>query len=102
MAGEVVTTGTRAADAARADARQGTNPSTQDAEQAEAAVVADVPEPRVLNGAPATPQPARGPGIGTARAQRARVPARRYPGSASGGGSPGSAPSGASTRSSNR
>ncbi|HEY1004618.1 MAG TPA: GTP pyrophosphokinase, partial [Streptosporangiaceae bacterium] len=78
MAGEVVTTGTRAADAARADARQGTNSSSQDAERAEAAVAADVPEPRVLNGAPApetASQPARGTGIGTARAQRARVPA---------------------------
>ena len=78
MAGEVVTTGTRAADAARADARQGTNSSTQDAERAEVAVAADVPEPRVLNGAPdpkTAPQSARGTGIGTARAQRTRVPA---------------------------
>ena len=65
MAGEVVTTGTRAADAARADAQQGTNSSTQDAERAEAAVAANVPEPRVLNGAPdpkTAPQPARGTG----------------------------------------
>ena len=60
MAGEVVTTGTRAADAARADAQPGTNSSTQDAERAEAAAAADVREPRVLNGA---------------RAQRTRVPA---------------------------
>ena len=52
MAGEVITTGTRAADAARADAQQGTNSSGQDAERAEVAVAADVPEPRVLNGAP--------------------------------------------------
>ena len=78
MAGEVVTTGTRAADAARADTRQGTNPSSQDAEQAEAAVGADVPEPRVLNGTPdpkTAPPPARDTGIGTTRAQRARVTA---------------------------
>jgi GTP pyrophosphokinase len=78
VAGEVVTTGTRAADAARADAQQGTNSSTQDAERAEAAVAANVPEPHVLNGAPdpkMAPQPARGTGIGPARAQRARVPA---------------------------
>jgi guanosine-3',5'-bis(diphosphate) 3'-pyrophosphohydrolase len=78
VAGEVVTTGTRAADAARADAQQGTNSSTQDAERAEAAAAADVREPRVLNGAPdpkTATQPARGTGIGTARAQRTRVPA---------------------------
>ena len=78
MAGEVVTTGTRAADAARADAQQGTNSSTQDAERTEVAAAADVREPRVLNGAPdpkTAPQPARGTGIGTARAQRTRVPA---------------------------
>src|SRR4029077_2929153 len=78
VAGEVVTTGTRAADAARANAQQGTNSSTQDAERAEAAVAANVPEPHVLNGAPdpnMTPQPVRVSGIGTARAQRARVPA---------------------------
>ena len=64
MAGEVITTGTRAADAARADARQGTDPSTQDAEHAEAAVAADVPESRALNGTT---------GTGTTRAQRSRV-----------------------------
>jgi GTP diphosphokinase / guanosine-3',5'-bis(diphosphate) 3'-diphosphatase len=75
VAGEVVTTGTRAADAARADARQGTNSSTQDAERAEAAVAADVPGPGALKGAPAAPQSARGSGIGTARAERTRVPA---------------------------
>jgi GTP pyrophosphokinase len=34
-----------------------------------------VPEPRVLNGTPAAPPPARGTGIGTTRAQRARVTA---------------------------
>jgi len=78
VAGEVVTTGTRAADAARADAQQGTNSSTQDAERTEVAAAADVREPRVLNDAPdpkTAPQPARGTGIGTARAQRTRVPA---------------------------
>ena len=78
MAGEVITTGTTAADAARADAQPGTNPSTQDAEHAEAAVAADVPEPRVLNGTPdpkTAPRPARGTGTGTTRAQRARVAA---------------------------
>ena len=74
MAGEAITTGTKAADAARADAQQVTNSSSQDAERAEAAVAADVPEPRVLDGAPAS-QPPRSTGIGTARAQRARVPA---------------------------
>ena len=50
MAGEVITTGTRAADAARADAEQGT---ALDAEQAEAAVTAGVPGPHALNGDPA-------------------------------------------------
>jgi GTP pyrophosphokinase len=76
VAGEVITTGTRAADAARADARQGTDPSTQDAEQAEAAVAADVPESRALNGTPAAPRPAWDTtATGTTRAQRARVPA---------------------------
>ena len=50
MAGEVITTGTRAADAARADAQQGT---ALDAEQAEAAVAAGVPGPHALNGDPA-------------------------------------------------
>ena len=77
MAGEVITTGTRAADAARADARLGTDPSAQDAEQAEAPAAADVPESRVLDGAPdpeTAPRAARDTtGTGTARAQRARV-----------------------------
>ena len=50
MAGEVITTGTRAADAARADAEQGT---ALDAEQAEAAVAAGVPGPHALNSDPA-------------------------------------------------
>ena len=66
MAGEVVTTGTRAADAARADAQRGTNSKTQNAERAEAAVGADVPEPRLLNGAPdpeTAPQPAEDPSL---------------------------------------
>ena len=83
MAGEVVTTGTRAADAARADAQQGTNSSTQDAERAEAAAAANVPEPRVLNGAPdpkTAPQPARGTGIGSPvcimRKNRTGIPPR--------------------------
>ena len=53
MAGEVITTGTRAADAARTDAERGT---ARDAEQAEAAVTAGVPDPRALNGTPETPQ----------------------------------------------
>ena len=78
MAGEVTTTGTTAADAARADAQPGTNHSTRDTEHAEAAVAANVPEPRVLNGTPdpnTAPRPARGTGTGTTRAQRARVAA---------------------------
>ena len=61
MAGEVITTGTTAADAARADAQPGTNPSTQDAKHAEAAVAADVPESRALSGTPGpktAPRPA--------------------------------------------
>ena len=118
MAGEVIATGTRAADAAPADARKGTDPSAQDAEQAEAAVAADVPEPRVLNGTPERPPhraPRRGPALPGApgppgrsgpgcRRRRASPPTRRYPGSASGGGWRGSVPSGArtSTRSSSR
>jgi len=86
VAGEVITTGTRAADAARADARQGTNSSTQDAERAEAAAVADVPEPRVLNGVraqrthvPAAPSQAADaavPGVGVRR-RLARLGAQR-------------------------
>ena len=96
MAGEVITTGTRAADAARTDAERDT---ARDAEQAEAAVTAGVPDPRALNGTPETPQAstsetsqaapapssarpstrpsaaaartARGAGIGTARSQAA-------------------------------
>jgi guanosine-3',5'-bis(diphosphate) 3'-pyrophosphohydrolase len=73
VAGEVITTGTRAADAARADARPGPDPSAQDAEQDGAAAV---PEPHMANGGPESPdaaQAARNPGLGTARAQRARV-----------------------------
>ena len=86
MAGEVVTTGTRAADAARADAQQGTNSLTQDAERAEAAAGADVPEPRVLNGAraqrtrvptaPSQPADAAVPGVGVRR-RLARLGAQR-------------------------
>ena len=96
MAGEVITTGTRAADAARTDAERGT---AHDAEQAEAAVTAGVPDPRALNGTSETSQastsetsqaapapssarpstrpsaaaarPARGAGTGTARGQAA-------------------------------
>jgi GTP diphosphokinase / guanosine-3',5'-bis(diphosphate) 3'-diphosphatase len=81
VAGEVITTGTRAADAARADAELGT---AHDAEQAEAAVTAGVPDSRALKGTPETPQAppstpppagaartARGSGIGTARGQAA-------------------------------
>jgi len=81
VAGEVITTGTRAADTAQADAQRGTAP---DAEQAEAAVAAAVPDPPARNGdsdqqtsqtsqtpqAPQRPGPARPP-----RAQRARAAA---------------------------
>ena len=104
MPGEAITTGTRAADAARVDAEQGT---VLDAEQAEAAVAAGVPGQDALNSdsaapqgdesktpqatedatAPASPAPAspartargsgtRGSGMGTARAQRARAAAQ--------------------------
>ena len=110
MAGEVITTGTKAADAARADAEHGT---TLDAEQAEAAVAAGVPGPHALNGGSGAPRiipsgapqatpsgapratqdatpsansvpasavrPARGSGLGTARAQRARAAAAQSP-----------------------
>ena len=48
MAGDVVTTGTRAADTARVDAPRGTDPVT-DAEQAEAGA-ASVPGRRTANG----------------------------------------------------
>jgi guanosine-3',5'-bis(diphosphate) 3'-pyrophosphohydrolase len=88
VAGEVITTGTRAADAARTDAER--DPA-HDAEQAEAAVTAGVPDPHALNGtsetsqaapAPSSARPstrppaaaartARGAGIGTARGQAA-------------------------------
>jgi GTP diphosphokinase / guanosine-3',5'-bis(diphosphate) 3'-diphosphatase len=84
VAGEVITTGTRAAGAARADEPLGTDSPAQDAEQAEAAVAADVPESRVLNGTPEAARPAQGtpeaarPAQGTpgaTRAQRATAPA---------------------------
>ncbi len=58
MAGEVITTGARAADAARTDPQRGT---PHDAEQAEAAVTAGEPDPRALNGAPEAPQAAPAP-----------------------------------------
>ena len=104
MAGEVITTGTRAADPARTDAQQG---KALDAEQAEAAVAAGVPGQRALNSDSAAPQAtpeqvtpeqatpvadpparpvpasaartARGSGIGTSRAQRARAAAAQSP-----------------------
>ena len=53
MAGEVIMTGTRAADPARADAQQG---KALDAEQAEAAVAAGVPGQHALNSDSAAPQ----------------------------------------------
>ncbi len=97
MAGEVITTGTRAADAARADAPGGT---AQDAEQAEAAETAGVPGQTALNGAAdGTPaardqaapadgaRTARGQGAGTVRAQRAKVAAA--PGQAADAATPG-------------
>jgi len=89
VAGEVITTGTRAADAARADAQPG---PAQDAGQPGAAE-ARVPEPHASNGnseasqgtreAATSSRPApgdgtrttRGPGLGTTRAQRARLAA---------------------------
>ena len=55
MPGEVITTGTRAADPARTDAEQG---PALDAEQAEAVVTAGVPGPDALNGGSAVPQTA--------------------------------------------
>ena len=100
MAGEVITTGTRTADAARVDAQQGT---ALDAEPAEAAVAAGVPGPDALNGdseapqatedvaAPASPVPAsaartaRASGLGTNRAQRARAAAAQSPAARCGG-----------------
>ncbi len=53
MAGEVITTGTRAVDAARADADQG---EALDAGPAEAAVAAGVPGSHALSGDPAASQ----------------------------------------------
>ncbi len=102
MAGEVITTGTRAVDAARADADQG---EALDAVPAEAAVAAGVPGSHALSGDPAASQvgeskapqagedatapaspvaassarTARGSGIGTTRAQRARAAAAQGP-----------------------
>jgi guanosine-3',5'-bis(diphosphate) 3'-pyrophosphohydrolase len=79
VAGEVITTGARAADAAQAD------PST-DREQAGGQTAA-APEPAVRDAAPAAHTPAaqpgtarggRGPGIGTVRAQRARAAAVQH------------------------
>jgi GTP pyrophosphokinase len=84
VAGEVTTTGTEATDAAQADAQPGMDRSTQDAGQAEAAVSADVPRSRALNGssapvAPSVPSlPAGGgtPGVGVRR-RLARLGAQR-------------------------
>jgi guanosine-3',5'-bis(diphosphate) 3'-pyrophosphohydrolase len=56
VAGDVITTGTRAADAAGADAQQDTDAVT-DAEQAEAAAVADVPDAGAANGSQPASQP---------------------------------------------
>ena len=77
MAGDVITTGTRAADAARADAPRGPDPVT-DAEQAEAAP-ADVPGDRAAEGAQlnangeqaAPARPARGQARAAGRARAA-------------------------------
>jgi GTP diphosphokinase / guanosine-3',5'-bis(diphosphate) 3'-diphosphatase len=72
VAGEVITTGTRVADAARAGTRQ-------DAGQPEAAVAADVPEPRALNGSPGPKSQAAdtaAPGVGVRR-RLARLGAQR-------------------------
>ena len=95
MAGEVITTGARAADAARADADQGT---ALEAEQAKAAVAAGVPDQRALNGDSAAPQ-ATGrkkrpyrlhlraePGPGFDRTDGTGLRDRYHPGSAGQGG----------------
>ena len=58
MAGEVITTGAKSADAARTDEQRGT---PHDGEQAEAAVTAGGPDPRALNGTPEAPQAAPAP-----------------------------------------
>ena len=89
MAGDVITTGTRAADAARVDAPRGTDPVT-DAEQAEAGA-AGVPGRRAADGVAESPDdpaadeteqaerpPAErtgseGSGSGQARTSRARA-----------------------------
>jgi guanosine-3',5'-bis(diphosphate) 3'-pyrophosphohydrolase len=77
VAGEVITTGTKAADATRADTRLGTDPSTQDAGQAEAAVAADVPEPRVRVAAiQSQAADTAAPGVGVRR-RLARLGAQR-------------------------
>jgi GTP diphosphokinase / guanosine-3',5'-bis(diphosphate) 3'-diphosphatase len=92
VAGDVITTGTRAADTARVDAPRGTDPEI-DAEQAEAGA-ADVPSRRTADGPPATAahanpaaaaananpaaaapevNPAAAPATGQARTSRARA-----------------------------
>ena len=76
MAGEVITTGTKATDAARADAQLGTSSSSQDAERAEVAAAADVPEPRVLNDAQAAAPPAQGTGTRSDAAATRTSPTR--------------------------
>jgi GTP diphosphokinase / guanosine-3',5'-bis(diphosphate) 3'-diphosphatase len=68
VAGDVITTGTRAADAARVDAPRGTDPET-DAEQAEAGA-AGVPGRRAADSPAADPAEA---GNGQARTSRARA-----------------------------
>ena len=89
MAGEVTTTGTRAADAARADAQQGT---ALDAEQAEAAVAAGVPGPRRAQRRLRSPaghgrrRRTGEPGPGFRRTDGAGLRPRYQPGSAGQGG----------------
>jgi guanosine-3',5'-bis(diphosphate) 3'-pyrophosphohydrolase len=76
VAGDVITTGTVAADAARVDAQRDSDPVI-DAEQTEATGLAGVPDSRAASDtqetAPAEPEPAKTPPAGTAPAATAQT-----------------------------
>jgi guanosine-3',5'-bis(diphosphate) 3'-pyrophosphohydrolase len=76
VAGDVITTGTVAADAARVDAQRDSDPVT-DAEQTEATGLAGVPDNRAASDtketAPAEPEPAKTPPAATAPAATAQT-----------------------------
>jgi GTP diphosphokinase / guanosine-3',5'-bis(diphosphate) 3'-diphosphatase len=96
VAGEVITTGTRAADAARVDAPRGTDPVT-DAEQAEAGA-ASVPGPGTPDGAPGIDRPAPDPAAAEETAPTNNAPEKPRPERSGTGGSDAGRPSSGQAR----